>query len=162
MWARSPRVYLGVSSARSGPLSLKKHALVKGHFAWRFLSFRMSPLGTFETCRGNLTMSVHRRRPEVAGRGSIAAAGRMVRGWFRGDRLSAFVKIILWIVALSAWCGAIWSNFRVAKQLRAAGHSIWTFDHSARWNAWKGTNIVFFLSWGAIFAAAVLALIAMQ
>jgi hypothetical protein len=76
--------------------------------------------------------------------------------------LSAFVKIIFWIVALSAWCVAMWSNYRAAMQLRAAGHSIWTFNHSARWNAWKGTNIVLFLSCGAIFAAAILALIAMQ
>jgi hypothetical protein len=76
--------------------------------------------------------------------------------------LSAFVKTILSIVALSAWCGAMWSNFRVAKQLRAAGHSIWTFNHRARWNAWKGTNIVLFLSCGAIFAAVISALIAMQ
>lgn len=76
--------------------------------------------------------------------------------------MSAFVKIICCIVALSAWCGAMWSNFRVAKQLRAAGHSIWTFNTRARFSAWKGANIVFFLSYSAIFAAAILALIAMQ
>ena len=41
--------------------------------------------GTFETCRGGLTMSVHRGRPEVAGRGSNGANGRveMWRGGFR-------------------------------------------------------------------------------
>jgi hypothetical protein len=76
--------------------------------------------------------------------------------------VSAFVKTIFWIVALSAWCGAMWSNFRVANQLRAAGYSIWTFNTRVRFNAWKGANIVLFLSCSAIFAAAILALIAMQ
>jgi hypothetical protein len=76
--------------------------------------------------------------------------------------VSAFVKTICWIMALSAWCGGIWSNFRVAKQLRAAGYSIWTFDTRARLNAWKGPNIVLFLSCSAIFAAAILVLIEIQ
>ena len=76
--------------------------------------------------------------------------------------VSAFVKTICWIVALSAWCGAMWSIFRALKQLRAAGYSIWTFNTRARFNAWKGTNIVLLLSCSAIFAAAILALIAMQ
>jgi hypothetical protein len=56
----------------------------------------------------------------------------------------------------------MWSNFRVANQLRAAGYSIWTFNTRVRFNAWKGANIVLFLSCSAIFAAAILALIAMQ
>jgi hypothetical protein len=56
----------------------------------------------------------------------------------------------------------MWSNFRAAKQLRAAGYSVWSFNPRARRIAWKGTNIVLFLSCSAIFAAAILALIAMQ
>jgi hypothetical protein len=83
-------------------------------------------------------------------------------GWFRGDRLSAYVKTICWIVAMSAWCGVMWSNFRAAKQLRAAGYGVWSFNPRARRIAWKGTNIVLFLSCSAIFATAILALIAMQ
>jgi amino acid permease len=76
--------------------------------------------------------------------------------------LSAYVNDICMIVALSAWCGAMWSNIRVAKKLRAAGYSIWTLNMRARFNAWKGTNIVLFLSCIAIFAAAILVLIVMQ
>jgi hypothetical protein len=56
----------------------------------------------------------------------------------------------------------MWSNIRVAKQLRAAGYSIWTFNTRARFNAWKGTNIVLFLSCSAIFAATILLAIVMQ
>jgi hypothetical protein len=67
--------------------------------------------------------------------------------------VSALVKTI---------CGGIWSNIRVAKQLRAAGYSIWTFNRRARFNAWKGTNILLFLSCSAIFAASILALFWMQ
>ncbi len=81
---------------------------------------------------------------------------------FRGDRLSAYVNTICLIVALFAWCGAMWSFVRAAKQLRAAGYSIWTFNTRARFNAWKGTNIVLFLSCSAIFAAAILVPIVMQ
>ena len=76
--------------------------------------------------------------------------------------MSAYVKTFCWIVALSAWCGAMWSNFRAAKQLRAAGYSFWSFNPRARLIAWKGTNIVLFLSCSAIFAAAILVLIEMQ
>jgi hypothetical protein len=76
--------------------------------------------------------------------------------------LSAYVKTICWIVALSAWCGATWSNVRAAKQLRAAGYSFWSFNPRARLIAWKGTNIVLFLSCTAIFAAAILVPIVMQ
>jgi len=72
------------------------------------------------------------------------------------------VKTICWIVALSAWYGAMWSEFRVAKQLRAAGYSSWSFNLRARLIAWKGTNIVLFLSCCALFAAAILVLIVMQ
>jgi hypothetical protein len=71
--------------------------------------------------------------------------------------VSALVKTTCWIVALSAWCGGMWCNIRVAQQLRAAGYSIWTFNSRARWNAWKGTNILLFLSCFAIFAASILA-----
>jgi hypothetical protein len=71
--------------------------------------------------------------------------------------VSALVKTICCIVALSAWCGGMWCYIRVAKQLRAAGYSIWTFNSRARWNAWKGTNILLFLSCYAIFAASLLA-----
>jgi hypothetical protein len=80
---------------------------------------------------------------------------------FRGDRLSAYVKTICWIVALSAWCGTMWSNVLAAKQLRAAGYSFWSFNPRARLIAWKGTPIVLFLS-SAIFAAAILVLLVMQ
>jgi hypothetical protein len=73
--------------------------------------------------------------------------------------LSAFVNTICLIVALSALCGAVWSNIRVAKQLHAAGYSIWTFNFRARWTAWKGTNIVLFLS---CWATGILALSLMQ
>ena len=76
--------------------------------------------------------------------------------------MSAYVKTICWIVALSAWCGAMWSNVRAAKQLRAAGYSFWSFNLRASRIAWKGTNIVLFLSCSAVFAAAILVLIVMQ
>jgi hypothetical protein len=76
--------------------------------------------------------------------------------------LGAYVKTICLIVALSAWCGAMWSNVRAAKQLRASGYSFWSFNPRARLIAWKGMNIVLFLSCSAIFAAAILALIVMQ
>jgi hypothetical protein len=56
----------------------------------------------------------------------------------------------------------MWINFWGAKQLRAAGYSIWTFNMRARLIAWQGTNIVLCLSCSAIFAATILALIAMQ
>jgi len=56
----------------------------------------------------------------------------------------------------------MWSNFRAAKQLHAAGYSIWTLNFRARLTAWKGTNIVLFLGSTAIFVASILALIAMQ
>jgi hypothetical protein len=56
----------------------------------------------------------------------------------------------------------MWSNVEAAKQLRAAGYSFWSFNLRARLIAWKGTNIVLFLSCSAIFAAAILVLIAMQ
>lgn len=69
--------------------------------------------------------------------------------------MSAYVTAICLIVALLAWCGAMWSYVRVARQLRAAGYSIWTFNPIARWNAWKGDNIVLFLSCSAIFVAAI-------
>jgi amino acid permease len=65
------------------------------------------------------------------------------------------VNTICLIVALFAWCGLLWSNVRVAKQLRANGYSIWTFNMRARFNAWKGTNILLFLSCFAIFAAVI-------
>jgi hypothetical protein len=47
------------------PPSLKKHAFVKGHFAWRFLSFRKSPVGTFQTCRDVQLESVMRFKADV-------------------------------------------------------------------------------------------------
>ena len=72
------------------------------------------------------------------------------------------MKTICWIVALSAWCGAMWSNIRAARQLRAAGYSFWSFNPRARLIAWKGTNIVLLLNCSAIFAAAILVLIVMQ
>jgi hypothetical protein len=56
----------------------------------------------------------------------------------------------------------MWSNVRAAKQLRAAGYSFWSFNPRARLIAWKGRNIVLFLSCSAIFAAAILVLIVMQ
>jgi hypothetical protein len=86
----------------------------------------------------------------------------MSLGIVRGDRVSAYVKIICWIVALSAWCGAMWSNVLATKQLRAAGYSSWSFNPRARLIAWKGTPIVLFLSCSAISAAAILVLLVMQ
>jgi hypothetical protein len=76
--------------------------------------------------------------------------------------LGTYVKIFCWIVALSAWCGAMWSNVLAAKQLRAAGYSFWSFNPRARLIAWKGTPIVLFLCCSAIFAAAILVPIVMQ
>jgi hypothetical protein len=76
--------------------------------------------------------------------------------------LSAYVKNICWTVALSAWCGVMWSNVLAAKQLRAAGYSFWSFNPKARLMACKGWNIVLFLSCSAIFAAAILVLIAVE
>jgi hypothetical protein len=76
--------------------------------------------------------------------------------------LSAYVKAICWIVALSAWCGAMWSNVLAAKRLRAAGYSFWSFIPRARVVAWKGKPILLFLSCAAVFAAAILVLIVMQ
>ncbi len=72
------------------------------------------------------------------------------------------MKTICSIVALSAWCGAMWSNALAAKQLRAAGYSFWSFIPKARLIAWKGTPIVLFLNCSAVFAAAILVLIVMQ
>ena len=72
------------------------------------------------------------------------------------------MKTIFGIVALLAWCGGIWSNIRVAKQLRAAGYSIWTFNSKARFNAWKGTNMLLLLSCFAVFAASIGALLWMR
>jgi hypothetical protein len=76
--------------------------------------------------------------------------------------MSAYVTEICVIVALLAWCGVMWSQVRALKQLRAAGYSIWTFNVSARWNAWNGTNIALFLSCGAVFAAAISTAIAIR
>jgi hypothetical protein len=76
--------------------------------------------------------------------------------------LSAYVKTICWIVALSAWCGAMWSNVLAVKQARAAGYSFWSFNPRVPLIAWKGTPIMLFLSCFAIFAAAILALIVMR
>jgi hypothetical protein len=75
---------------------------------------------------------------------------------------AAYLRDICYVVALVAWCGLMWSQVRVLKQLRAAGYNIWTFNERARWNAWKGTNFVLFLSCGAVFAAAILAAIAIH
>lgn len=69
------------------------------------------------------------------------------------------MKIICWIVALSAWCGTMWSNVLAWKQLRSAGISFWSFNPRARLIAWRGIPIVLFLSCSAIFAAAILVLI---
>ena len=68
--------------------------------------------------------------------------------------MNAYVKDVCYIVALLAWCGAMWSQVRSLKQLRAAGFSIWTFNTRARLNASKG-NIVPFLGYFAIFALAI-------
>jgi hypothetical protein len=76
--------------------------------------------------------------------------------------VSALVKTIFGIVALLAWCGAMWANIRVAKQLRDAGYSIWTSNSKARFNAWKGTNILPLLSCLAVFPASIEALFWMQ
>lgn len=83
-------------------------------------------------------------------------------GWIRGHRLIVHVNIICLIVALIAWCGLIWSNLRVAKQLSANGYSIWTVNMRARFNAWKGTNILLFLICFAIFTAVILVPILMK
>jgi len=71
--------------------------------------------------------------------------------------MSAYVRDICWIVALLAWGGMMWNQVRALKQLHAAGYSIWTFNTKARLNAWKGTNIVLFLSCGAVFSIAIIA-----
>jgi hypothetical protein len=71
------------------------------------------------------------------------------------------VKTVCCIVALFAWYGVVWSNVRAAKQLRAAGYSVWSFNPRARLVAWKGINIVLFLSCSALFAAAISMLIVM-
>jgi hypothetical protein len=76
--------------------------------------------------------------------------------------MSAYMKDACFIVALLAWCGAMWSQVRFAKQLRADGYSIWTFNVRARLNAWKGANIVLFLSCGAVFAASIFTAIAIS
>jgi hypothetical protein len=76
--------------------------------------------------------------------------------------LSASLKIIFGIVALSAWCGAMWSNVLAMKQARAAGYGFWSFNPRARLIAWKGKPIVLFLSCSAIFAAAIWAQIVMR
>jgi hypothetical protein len=72
------------------------------------------------------------------------------------------VKTICWAVALSAWCGGMWSNVLAVKQLRAAGYSFWSLGLRAKLIGWKGIPIVLFLSCFAIFAAAILVLIVMQ
>jgi amino acid permease len=75
--------------------------------------------------------------------------------------MSALVNTIFGSVSLLAWCGGMWANIRVAKQLRAAGYSIWTLNIKARFNAWKG-NILLFLSCSAVFAASIEVLFWMQ
>jgi hypothetical protein len=72
--------------------------------------------------------------------------------------LSASVKTICLIVALSAWCGGMWINVCAARQAHAAGYSFWSFDPKARLAAWRGKNLPLFLICLAIFAAAILAL----
>jgi hypothetical protein len=76
--------------------------------------------------------------------------------------VSAFVKTICWIVALSAWCGGMWINVRAVRQAHAAGYSFWSFDPKVRLAAWRGRNLPLFLMCLAIFAAAILVLIVMQ
>ncbi len=67
------------------------------------------------------------------------------------------MRTIFWsVVALLAWCGGMWSNVRTAKQLEAAGHSVWTLNLRARLIAWKGANIAIFLISSTIFVSAVL------
>lgn len=88
--------------------------------------------------------------------------GFAVQGGCLGAMMSGFVKIFCVLMALLAWCGAIWINVRVAQQLRAAGLSVWTFNYRARFDVWKGRNIVLFLIYSAIFATAISLLLVMQ
>ncbi|MET3912934.1 hypothetical protein ABID59_007308 [Bradyrhizobium sp. S3.3.6] len=76
--------------------------------------------------------------------------------------MSAYVRTICYIAFLFAWCGGLWSCVLAAKQLHAAGNSIWTLNTRARLNAWKGANIVLFLSCSAVGAAAILTAIAVR
>jgi hypothetical protein len=63
--------------------------------------------------------------------------------------MNAYVKDVCYVVALFAWCGAMWNYVQYLKRLRAAGFSIWTFNTRARMNALEG-YIVPFLGYWAI------------
>jgi amino acid permease len=65
------------------------------------------------------------------------------------------MKTILVIVSLLAWCGAAYGYVCFLKQLRASGYSVWTLNHRARFNAWRGKPIAVFLICGAIFAGVI-------
>jgi hypothetical protein len=80
---------------------------------------------------------------------------------FKVMALSAFVKTICLIAALSAWCGAMWINVRAARQAHAGGYSFWSFNPQARIAAWRGRNLPLFLMSCAIFVAAGLVLFAL-
>jgi hypothetical protein len=62
------------------------------------------------------------------------------------------MKTVLVIVSGLAWCGSMYGYALFLKQLRASGYSIWTWDHRARFNAWRGRPIVIFTICMAIFA----------
>ena len=66
------------------------------------------------------------------------------------------MKLVCLIVALFAWCGAMWVNVRAIKQARAAGYGLWSLDPKAQYAAWRGKNLPLFLGFCAIFASAIL------
>jgi hypothetical protein len=75
--------------------------------------------------------------------------------------MNTYVKDVLYVIALIAWCGAMWNYVQCLKRLRAAGFSIWTCNTGARMNAFEG-NIVPFLGYWVIFALAIIIAIAIS
>jgi len=65
------------------------------------------------------------------------------------------MKIVLGVVSFVAWCGAMYGYVLFVKELRASGHSFWTWNIRARFDAWRGKPIAIFLTSGAVFLAAI-------
>ena len=61
-------------------------------------------------------------------------------------------SMLVFFASALAWCGAMYGYVLFLKRLRASGHSLWTLNHRARFNAWRGRPIAIFLMCGAIFA----------
>jgi hypothetical protein len=65
------------------------------------------------------------------------------------------VSMIVFVVSALAWCGAMYGYVLFLRQLRASGHSIWTWNQRARFAAWRGRPIRVFAICGVIFAGVI-------